>query len=185
MVVLTYLTRTQTFLCATWLYLTAFGILGHDSYHQRCNSATSQGTGLLDLPLCRLSSLGLILRRLIDWPHRWSSMCSCHYLLLVEITAKGTADAFLRRPTSSSSSSPGNEEAHRTSSHHSSLRAVCSRGGLEAESRSLCRCRTLSWAEWFDSVPTGSLRLLSRTAAGWKPTLCPKQPVKHVSLTCA
>lgn len=103
MAVLTYLTRTQT-LCSTWLYLTAFGILGHDSYHQHCNSATSQGTGLLDLPLCRLSSLGLILRRLIDWPHRWSSMCSCHYLLLVEITAKGTADAFLRRPASSSSS---------------------------------------------------------------------------------
>lgn len=64
-------------------------ILGHDSYHRRCNSATSQGTGLLDLPLCRLSSLGLILRRLIDWPHRWSRMCSCHYLLLGEITAKG------------------------------------------------------------------------------------------------
>lgn len=70
--------------------LTMFVRWGHNSYHHYSNSTTSQGRGPLDLLLWELSSLRLISRRPIDWPHQWSSMCSCHYLLLVEIMGKGT-----------------------------------------------------------------------------------------------
>lgn len=51
--------------------------------------STPQDGEPLDLLLWLLSSLELIWSRPIDWPQRWSDMCSCHYLLLVEIKGEG------------------------------------------------------------------------------------------------